>query len=137
MSRIIITEIQKRFDDIDVFRHVNNIHQQQYLDVAKSDYYRQVIGADVFSDRVALVMVSQKNDFLEQIRYEEDIFVNTRVESIGTKSITLHQQIVARLEDGTEQMRTDSRTVLVTFDREAQVSVEIPHSWRDMINYEI
>ena len=35
MPRTIRTEIQKRFSDIDSFRHVNNVSQQMYFDVGK------------------------------------------------------------------------------------------------------
>ncbi len=137
MSRVIITEIQKRFADIDVFGHVNNIHQQEYFDLGKTDYYNQVIGFDVHFDRVALMIVAVKNDFLGQIRNDDDVYVKTWVKAVGTKSVTIAQQIVCRLADGTEEVRTEGETVLVTFDRKEQRTVEVPQPWRARINYEL
>lgn len=133
MSRVVITEIQKRFADIDVFSHVNNIHQQEYFDLGKTDYYNQVIGFDVFFDRVALMIVSVKTDFLGQIRYQDPVYVKTWVKAVGTKSITIAQQIVCRAEDGTEEVRTEGETVLVTFDRKEQHTVPVPDAWRKRI----
>ena len=134
MSRIVITEIQKRFADVDVFGHVNNIHQQQYLDLGKTDYYNRVIGFDVHLDRIALMIVAVNTDFIGQIRYDDQVYVKTRVKAVGTKSITIAQQIVCRLTDGTEEVRTQGETVLVTFDRKEQHTVEVPQSWRDRID---
>lgn len=135
-GKVVKTPIQKRFTDIDVFRHVNNIHQQEYLDMGKTDYYRQVIGFDVFADRVALMIVSVKTDFVGQVRYEDETCVKTFVKEIGTKSVTLGQQIVSCGADGTETVCTEGETVLVAFDREEQVTVELPAPWRAKITAE-
>ena len=43
MPRTIRTEIQKRFSDIDSFRHVNNVSQQMYFDVGKSDFFDRLL----------------------------------------------------------------------------------------------
>lgn len=128
--KVIDTKIQKRFSDIDVFRHVNNIHQQEYFDLGKTDFYERVIGFDVLSDRVALMIVATKNDYLEQVRFSDDVSVRTWVEKIGTKSLTIKQQIVSA--EG-KKVHTECETVLVAFDRDAQHTVEIPQVWRDKI----
>jgi YbgC/YbaW family acyl-CoA thioester hydrolase len=133
MKKIIETKIQKRFADIDVFRHVNNIHQQEYLDLGKTDYYEQVIGFDVLADRVALMIVSVKTDFAVQIHSSDEVFVRTRVERIGTKSITIRQQIVSRKPDSPDTVCTECESVLVAFDRRDQTTVEIPAAWRERI----
>lgn len=148
MKKTIDTKIQKRFADIDVFRHVNNIHQQEYLDLGKTDYYEHVIGFDVLADRVALMIVSVKTDFVAQVRYEDKVVVRTWVERVGTKSITLRQQIISHKNVGiplldkpsayvavenTETIHTESETVLVAFDRRDQITVEIPQRWREKI----
>jgi acyl-CoA thioester hydrolase len=132
--KIIETPIQKRFADIDVFGHVNNNCQQAYLDLGKTDYCQKVLGINTFTDTLALMMVATKSDFGAQIRYEEPTRVKTWVERIGTKSITLAQQIVTRSADGTETICTESATTLVAFDRATQLTLEIPTAWRERIN---
>ena len=44
MAKVLETEIQKRFSDVDPFQHVNNVSQQMYFDVGKMEYYEQVLG---------------------------------------------------------------------------------------------
>lgn len=137
MGRTIVTKVQKRFGDIDVFGHVNNIHQQEYLDLGKTDYYMQVIGFDLHFDTLSLVIVSVKTDFVGQLLYSDDTFVRTAVAAIGNKSITLSQQIVCRTEDGGEVVRTTSESVVVGFDRTSQQTVAIPREWRERIEAEL
>ena len=36
MGRVLETPVQKRFSDLDPFRHVNNVAQQSYFDVGKT-----------------------------------------------------------------------------------------------------
>ncbi len=127
--KVIETRIQKRFADIDMFRHVNNIHQQAYLDLGKTDYYHGVLQLDALIHNPTLVIVSARTDFIGQVRYEDDIVVRSWVERVGTKSITLRQQIVCGGE-----VRTESESVLVCFDLRTQQTLEIPGAWREAIN---
>ena len=146
--KVVETKIQKRFADIDMFRHVNNIHQQQYLDLGKTDYYHSVLQLDALIHNPTLMIVSVKTDFATQVRYQDDVVVRTWVERVGTKSITLRQQIVTRPDtnpvmalpgametDGWEsRVCTESESVLVCFDLHAQTALEVPAAWRERIN---
>lgn len=146
MKKIIETKIQKRFADVDIFGHVNNVHQQEYLDVGKTDYYRSVLELDALADAPTLMIVSVKTDFSGQVRFEDEVSVRTWVESVGTKSITLGQQIVIRrvsadssglscasVPAATEKICTESRSVLVCFDRGSQQTLAVPDEWRARI----
>jgi acyl-CoA thioester hydrolase len=144
--RIIETRLQKRFADIDMFRHVNNIHQQAYLDLGKTDYYHSVLSLDALIHNPTLVIVSVKSDFLSQVRYEDEIVVRSWVERVGGKSITLRQQIVSLggadaeqtdstgSSDGGETVCTESTSVLVCFDLSTQTAIPVPAAWREAIN---
>ncbi len=126
--KVIETKIQKRFADIDMFRHVNNIHQQAYLDLGKTDYYHNVLQLDALIHNPTLVIVSAKTDFLGQVRYEDDIVVRSWVERVGGKSITLRQQIVCSGE-----VRTENESTLVCFDLKTQQTLPLPTPWRERI----
>ncbi len=128
MKKIIETKIQKRFADIDMFRHVNNVHQQAYLDLGKTDYYHSVLSLDALVHNPTLMIVSTKTDFAGQVRYEDDVTVRTWVERVGTKSITLRQQIMSG-----EAVCTESESILVCFDLRTQQTIEVPAAWRERI----
>ena len=125
MKTVIKTPVQKRFADIDIFHHVNNVAQQSYFDVGKSDYFTRILGCELMDVRPMIVTVSTSTSYMGQIRREDDIEVVTHTEKVGDKSITLFQQIVCRGD-----VRSESRSVMVAFDFEHQQSVSVPDEWR-------
>ncbi|MDE5637699.1 MAG: acyl-CoA thioesterase [Alistipes sp.] len=131
MARETVTPIQKRFSDVDIFRHVNNVAQQMYFDVGKTDYYRTVLGGDVLFDNLRMVTVSTSTSYMSQIRHDDDIAVTTFTERIGDKSMTLFQRIVRSEPDGSQTVCSESRSVLVAFDFAAQEAVRVPDAWRE------
>ena len=132
MGRVLETPVQKRFSDLDPFRHVNNVAQQSYFDVGKTDFYARVLGEEVLLGDLRIITVSTSTSYMGQIRPEDRIAVTTCVERIGTKSLTLLQRIVA--DDGT--VRSQSRSVMVAFAFEAQQSVPVPDAWRRALEAE-
>ena len=133
MARTTVTPIQKRFSDIDIFRHVNNVAQQTYFDAGKTDYYRQVFGHDILYDNLRIVTVSTRTSYMSQIRYDDDICVTTRTARIGNKSMEIFQQIIRREADGSQTVCSESTSTMVAFDFEAQQGVRVPDCWREAI----
>ena len=134
MARTVESRIQKRFDDIDVFHHVNNGHQQQYFDLGKTQLYREVMGVDILSDNVRVITASTKTDYLSQVLFDYDLLVSTSVPHVGNKSMTVYQELYRIMPDGSRCVLTKSTTVLVAFDFAAQQSVPVPDSWRKVLS---
>ncbi len=128
MAHTLKSPIQKRFSDLDPFQHVNNATQQQYFDVGKMEYLQRTIGDGTLVGDVRLITASTTTSYAEQIRFEDEIFVTTTCESVGTKSLTLLQ----RLKSG-DTIHTESRSVMVAFDFEAQCSVAVSDAWREAL----
>ena len=105
---MIETKIQMRFADVDMLGHVNNVNQQHYFDLGKSDFFRRVLGMKPVWKSEGLIMVSTRTDYRGQIRMEDPIVVTTCVDRIGHKSFTLRQQIPRsenRVHDGLGRIR--------------------------------
>lgn len=117
-----------RFADIDSFSHVNNIAQQAYFDLGKSEFFQELWRQTGALKRIPAIMVSVQTDFMEQILYGDTIEVITEVESVGSKSLTLNQKI---MRDA--QVCTRSRTVMVCYDNERKASIEVPDEWREVL----
>lgn len=117
-----------RFGDIDSFSHVNNIAQQAYFDLGKSEFFQELWRQTGALKRIPAIMVSVQTDFMEQILYGDTIEVITEVESVGSKSLTLNQKI---MRDA--QVCTRSRTVMVCYDNERKASIEVPDEWREIL----
>ena len=128
MALVVTTPIQMRFEDIDSYSHVNNIAQQAYFDVGKSAFFERLWQEVGQAERRDVMIVSVQTDFVAQIRYGDKIEVVTSVKSIGNKSLTLRQEI---LRDGVLCSR--SCAVMVCYDREQGQAVEVPASWREVV----
>ncbi len=130
MAIIIKTPVQKRFSDVDSFCHINNVSQQMYFDLGKAEYYRQTLDDQVLSGMMRIITASTQTAYLGQIRMDDELYVTTCVTAVGTKSITLFQQLICRLPDGREEIRTESTSVMVAFDFASQLSIPVPDLWR-------
>lgn len=125
MARTLTTPIQKRFSDIDPFQHVNNVSQQMYFDVGKMEYYEKILGTDALLGDLRIVTVSTSTSYLGQVRMTDPVRITTTCERIGTKSLTLFQQMLVG-----EEVRSESRSVMVVFDFPNQCSRPVPDEWR-------
>lgn len=128
MARTLVTPIQKRFSDIDPFQHVNNVSQQMYFDVGKMDYYEKVLGADALLGDLRIITVSTSTSYMGQVRMGDPVRITTTCERIGTKSLTLLQQMLVG-----DEVRSESRSVMVVFDFPNQCSRPVPDAWRERL----
>lgn len=127
---IIRTKIQQRFADADSLGHINNIHLQEYFDLGKMELYATILGQRIDWQGVNLVLVSIKTDMMRQTRLGDNIEVETWVESLGNKSMRVHQRLVD-LADG--EPNSECQTVVVCFDFATQSAIPFPDEWRKLI----
>lgn len=123
-------EVQKRFDDLDPFAHINNCAQQAYFDIGRADYLGRLQKGNFFlADKVFLV-VSYKTDFVRQITFEVPLEVCTSVYHVGNKSIRIIQ-VLRNNQSG--EIHTTCDSVMAAVDIKQQKSIEVPQIWRDAI----
>ena len=125
MADRLITPIQKRFSDVDSFMHVNNIWQQSYFDMGKTEFYTKVLGVTGVFDKLRIITATTPTGYIGQVRLTDDIVVMSDVSRLGYKSMTLHQCIMCG-----DRVLTESSSVMVAFDFETQQTVQIPDEWR-------
>lgn len=130
----ITTEIQQRFADADTLGHINNIHLQEYFDLGKMELYATLLGSRIDWRGVNLVLVSIKTDMMRQTRLGDDIIVESWVEKIGTKSMTVRQRLINRA-DGVAN--AECSTVVVCFDFASQRAIPFPDEWRAILENSI
>lgn len=128
MALVITTPIQMRFSDADSFGHINNVAQQMYFDLGKTDLFKELWRLTSAAEQVPAMIVSLNTDFYEQLFYGDEVAVETQIESIGNKSLRLVQRIVSG-----EKVYSLSRTVMVCYDRQTQQSVPAPDAWREYV----
>ena len=122
--------IQVRFADVDILGHINNVNLQHYYDLGKNDFFHEVLGMDTLPTRQSVITAATDTSYFEQTRIDDDIWVETEVEKVGTKSMVFRQRIV---NDATGKVHSESRSVMVAFDFERQESVALPDAWRQIM----
>lgn len=129
-----ITPVQIRFNDVDILGHVNNAVHQYYFDYARMQYFEQVLGNVINWKKSSLVIVSIKVDYFSPIQIDDKIDVESRIEMIGNKSITMKQKIISRK---TGEVKSSGWSVLVAFDVSANHTIPVPEDWKNrIIRYE-
>ena len=115
------TNIQIRFSDIDVFGHVSNSVYSQYFDIGRMHFTHEL---ERLEKQPPLVVASIKMDMRKEIRYEDKVYVETWVSHIGTKSLTMAQNIFSN-----DELAAEGVVVMVGFDLETRKAKALPRHW--------
>ena len=129
-----IDKIQIRFNDIDIVGHVNNSVHQNYFDLARLSYFKEVIGDKIDWKSFSVVLASIHIDYYRPVLLDENIAIRSRVSQIGDKSFTMVQELFS--EDNKE-IKSFNKAVLVGYSAKLDATVPIPDIWKDkMIGFE-
>ena len=119
-------DLQIRFNDIDQMGHVNNAVIMEFFDLGKDRFFR-ARGLPPEEGDFTVMVVHYEVDFRSQIHKTDAIAVETEVERIGNKSLTVLQRIV---EQGTGRLCAECRTVMAGYRRSTAASDVIPDDVR-------
>ena len=122
-------DLQIRFNDIDQMGHVNNAVIMEFFDLGKDHFFR-ARGLPPEEGDFTVMTVHYEVDFRSQIHKTDAIAVETEVERIGNKSLTVLQRIV---EQGTGRLCAECRTVMAGYRRSTAASDTIPDDLRQRL----
>lgn len=125
-------DVQIRFNDIDLFGHLNNSVYLQFMDLAKMKYFSMFMENGRFStEDLELVVVNINCNFYSPTYIEENLEVLTAVASISTKSLVLEQRIVNK-DSG--DVKCVCQTVMACFDPKTMKSAPVSYLWRQRLS---
>lgn len=121
-------KIQVRFTDLDVLGHVNNNIYLSYFEMARVHYFRELLGIDWDWKKNTVVLAKNEVEYIQPVllTHQPEVFMFT--EHIGTKSFTLSYELKVN-----GIIFAKGRSVLVAFDGENGVSMEIPSKMREAL----
>lgn len=122
--------VQIRFNDIDMFGHLNNSIYLQFLDMGKYAYFRQFMTDTFGSEPTAPVVANINCDFIEPTKIDERLEVLTAITNIADSSMVLDQRIVS----STGRVKCSARTIMVNIDLTTTRPVTVSDLWRKRIN---
>lgn len=121
------TDVQIRFNDIDILGHLNNTVYFSFFDTGKAYFFEALMEGKMNWRRVESVIANIDCAYASPVFFGEQLEVLTRCMAIHEKSFRLQQVLV---EKGTSQIKAAAETVMVSFNPDTHQSQEIPAQWR-------
>ncbi len=121
--RPVTTPIQVRFSDTDMMGHISSMSYAAYAEVGRARFFEQLEAER--SEIPWFVLVRVALDFRRETVFGQEVVLETRAARIGTKSLTLHQEVH---RDG--ELACSLEVVMSAFDPKTRGSIEVPKTWR-------
>lgn len=128
------TDIQIRFNDVDILGHVNNSIYQNFYDIARLNYF-----INVFTDKPdwkskSIVLAQVTIQYFIPIRMHEEIKVYTKIHKLGNKSLHMKQLLV---NENTGEIKSENNAILVAYNSITNETIPILEGWKtDIQNFE-
>jgi acyl-CoA thioester hydrolase len=123
------TRLEVRFRDIDAFGHVNNASFVTYLEQARVRFLIDVLKVNVVHT-LPVILAALKVDFRSPILFGQEVGIGTRVDWIGTTSLSMSHRMTASHEADGERVVAEASTVLVAYDYATERPMRVPDDWR-------
>ncbi len=123
-------DVQVRFNDADIFGHLNNSVYLQFYDLAKVEYFRAVQGGELDIKGIAMVVVNINCDFYAPSFIHEKLQVQTTTLKVGKSSLVLEQRCI---NSETGDVKCLCRTVMAGFDPKTNTSCPVSDEWRSQL----
>jgi len=128
------TLIPIRFSDMDVYGHVNNAVYLTYFEIARTNYWRDIVQWKW--DENGIILGRSEINYLKPIFPEDKIACYVRTTRIGNSSFDV-MHVLVKVTDAGEEICTTGKTVCISYDYTANKSVSIPKAERQrMIEYD-
>ena len=132
-KKLHITEVQIRFNDIDIAAHVNNAVYQNYFDLAKTYFFDEIFG-DIIDWKIkGLVLAHIEIDYYAPTYLGEKIIVESVITKLGNKSLDIVQVVRKQGTVGEEGVKCVGRSVMVGYHYREAYSFELPSEWTQKI----
>ena len=102
------TSIAIRFSDIDNVGHVNNAIYLTYFEVARINYWREIINWNLNEN--GIIVGRSEVNYLKQITLDDQIFCYVRTTRIGNSSFDV-MHVIVKLTPHGEEICTTGKTV--------------------------
>lgn len=123
-----------RFTDFDAFGHANNAVYLTYFEIARTNYWKEVIYWDW--NTLGIIIASAEINYIKPVLLHDELYAYVRTSCVGNTSFTL-EYILARVVNGLEEVCTTGNTVCVTYNYRTNQKASIPDYQRaKMLEFE-
>lgn len=126
------TKIQLRFADIDLLGHVNNARFASFMEIARVQFFRDVMKRPINWTEDGLIVARLETDFLIPVFFQDQLIVEAWVSQFGQKSFTVEYRFVVEGDAG-PILKAMGKSVMVAFSYKENRSIPIPEWWIEQI----
>ncbi len=119
--------ITTRWEDNDIYGHVNNVVYYSYFDTAANQYLIEEGGLDPQDGSIVGYVVNSGCEYHAPIAHPENIEAGVRVDRLGNSSV---QYGIGIFKEGREQACAHGHFVHVFVERASDTAVPIPENLR-------
>ena len=123
--------VQMRFTDIDMLGHLNNNVYLSFMDLAKVNYFSDVLPEGMDWHSINAVVVHISCDFYSPSYFNESLEVWTTVTTVGEHSFKMEQRIV---NSTTGQTKCVGTTIMAGFDPATAQGKAIDRHWVECVD---
>ncbi len=122
----IVAEVPVRFSDTDALGHVNNANYLSFLESARIEYIKKVLGR-VKTEDFGVIIARVEIDYKSPAFHYEVLRVGCRVEEIGGSSISMSYRVE---EKATGRLVALAKSVMIAFDYALGRPARVDDEWR-------
>lgn len=122
--------LSTRWEDIDMYGHVNNVRYYSYFDTAVNGLMMDAGVFDPHSDGMIGLVVETRCTYFESLGFPCDLEIGIAVVSIGRSSVRYE---VAVFQAGSERAAAEGYFVHVYVDRDQRNSVDLDNAKRQFL----
>lgn len=119
--------IQIRWGDMDALGHVNNARYFTFSESARLAYRDDNFPRDALPESQDLILARTTCDFVEQLKYPDDLDAGCRIAKLGRSSLVFEVGMFRKNHDALVAV---TEAVTVWFDYDKQQTTPIPDSLR-------
>ena len=121
-------KIQVRYVDLDVLGHVNNSVYFSYFEMARVQYFGQVLGKEWDWETNGVILVKNWAEYIKPVFLADQPEITIYVDKIGSKSFDLSYELKVN-----DVLRTTGGSTMVAFDAKSAKTIEIPGEMRNFL----
>ena len=125
------THVQLRWNDIDMLGHLYNGTYHNLFDIGLREFHVNSLGINYTTEsKLWLLKVSSTINYIEQVKIDDTIEVQTTLTKVGTKSVTFYQELINTKQGS---VVANCTSVAVAYDPMGSCSVAVPDIIRNFI----
>ncbi len=124
--------IHIRFNDLDVYGHVNNAIYLTYFEEGRSQYFRDKVGQDWDWQNEGILLARNEIDYKQPILLSDEVRIEVWISAFGTKSVNIGYRIIKKGKNEWITCTT-GKSVIVCFNYSNQQTILVPERWREII----